>query len=104
MTVLIKQKLAQGQSEAQIIQFFIVQYGEQVLALPPKKGFNLTAWILPFVMILIGGGIIYIAIKKWVWQGRHFQTSAIAEEEQADEEYQRRLEKELEEFTEGSFR
>ncbi len=34
MTTLIEQKIAEGQSEEQIIQFFVAQYGEQVLASP----------------------------------------------------------------------
>ncbi len=104
MTALIEQKLSQGQSREQIIQFFVVQYGEEVLASPPKRGFNLTAWILPFAAILGGGGIIYIAIKKWVMKGKQSQTRATVEPEEGDEEYQRRLEKELEEFTEEGFR
>ncbi len=104
MTALIEQNLAQGQSEEQIIQSFVAQYGEQVLASPPKRGFNLVAWLLPFGAILAGGGIIYIAIKKWMWQGRHSQIGAMAEAEEGDEEYQRQLEDELEEFTERGFR
>ena len=102
MTALIKQKLAQGQSGEEIIQFFVAQYGEQVLASPPKRGFNLTVWVLPFVAILGGGGVVYMALKKWVWKGR--QSTATAETEVEEEEYQRRLEKELEEFTEEGFR
>ncbi len=104
MTTLIEQKLSQGQSEAQIIQSFVEQYGEQVLASPPKRGFNLTAWILPFAAILGGGGIIYMAVRKWVWQGRQSATTAEVEVEESDEEYRRQLEEELEEFTGGSFR
>ncbi len=104
MTTLIEQKLAQGQSEEQIIQFFVAQYGEQVLASPPKRGFNLVAWILPFAAILAGGGIVYLAIKKWLWQGRQSQVSVVPEAEEGDDEYQRRLENELKEFTDRSFR
>ncbi len=104
MTALIEQKLAQGQSGEEIIQFFVTQYGEQVLASPPKRGFNLVAWVLPFAAILGGGGVIYIALKAWVRRGRQSQTSAVAEAEEGDEEYQHRLEKELEEFNGGSFR
>ncbi len=104
MTALITQKLAQGQPAEQIIQFFVAQYGEQVLASPPKKGFNLTAWILPFVAILGGGGIIYAALKGWIRRGKTQQTNAVTKAEEGDEEYQRRLEKELEEFTERGFR
>ncbi len=104
MTTLIKQKLAQGQSEEQIIQFFVAQYGEQVLAEPPKRGFNLVAWIAPFAAILAGGGIIYILIRKWVRQGRQSQSMGMLETEEGDDEYQHQLEEELEEFSERSFR
>ncbi len=104
MTTLIEQKIAQGQSEEEIIRFFVAQYGEQVLASPPKRGFNLVAWLLPFAAILSGGGIIYIALKKWVRRGKIRQTSAMTEAEEGDEEYQHRLEKELEEFTGRGFR
>ncbi len=104
MTTLIEQRLAQGQSEAEIIQFFVTQYGEQVLASPPKRGFNLVAWVLPFAAILAGGVVIYIALKKWVWQGRQSLTVATTETEEQDQEYQQRLKKELEEFTGRGFR
>jgi len=59
---------------------------------------------LPFAALLVGGGVIYIALKKWVGRGRQSQPSAIAEAEERDEEYQRQLKKELEEFTERGFR
>ena len=104
MLTLIEQKLAQGQSETGIIQFFVDQYGEQVLASPPKRGFNLVAWVLPFVAILAGGGVIYIALKKWLWQGRQSPTMATTEADEKDEKYQQRLEKELAEFTMRGFR
>ncbi len=104
MTALIEQKLAQGQSEEEIIQFFVAQYGEQVMASPPKRGFNLVAWILPFAAILGGGGVIYFAVKAWVRRGEEHQTDAETEVEEGDEEYQRQLEEELKEFTERSFR
>ena len=102
MTTLIGQKLDQGETPAQITGYFVAQYGEQVLSSPPKRGFNLTAWVLPFAVMLIGGVVIYIALKKWVRQGGRSPTSAVAEEE--DKEYQHQLEKELEEFTERGFR
>ena len=104
MTTLIKQKLAQGQSEEQIIQFFVAQYGEQVLASPTKRGFNLTAWVLPFAAILAGGGVVYIALKGWVRRGKIRQTNAVTKAEEVSEEYRHRLKKELEDFTGRGFR
>ena len=104
MTTSIEQKIAAGQSKEQIIQSLVAQYGEQVLASPPKQGFNLVAWILPFVAILGGGGVIYAMLKTWVKRGKILQTDITTETAEVDEEYQRQLEKELEEFTEGGFR
>ena len=103
MTALIEQQIADGQTKEQIIQFFVAQYGEEVLASPPKRGFNLTAWILPFAVILGGGGIIYISLKKWVKRGKQSQASVETEEEE-DEKYRHQLEKELDDFTEEGFR
>jgi cytochrome c-type biogenesis protein CcmH len=102
MTTLIGQKLDQGQSEQQIIQFFVAEYGEQVLSAPSKSGFNLAAWITPFVVILVGGVVVYIALTKWARRGRYSPVSTVAEA--GDEDYKRQLDKELEEYTERGFR
>ncbi len=104
MTTLIKQKLDQGQSPDQIIQSFVAQYGEKVLSSPPKRGFNLTAWILPFAAILIGAGVIYLAVKKWVKQGEQSHSEKVTGSQELNEKYQQRLEKELQEFGEKGFR
>ncbi|MDP2729459.1 MAG: cytochrome c-type biogenesis protein CcmH [Dehalococcoidales bacterium] len=105
MTTVIKQKIDDGQSKEQIVQFFVAQYGEQVLASPPKQGFNLVAWLLPFAAILAGGGVIYFAIRKWVGQGQADQAKITTEvEEGEEEEYRYRLEMELKAFEERGFR
>ena len=102
MTALIVQQIEQGQSEEQIIQLFVTQYGEQVLTEPPKRGFNLMAWITPFAAILAGGGVIYVALKKWVRRGG--QIKIAVDDEEGDEEYRYRLDQELAEFSDRSFR
>lgn len=104
MKALIEQKLDQGQSEEQIIQLFVAQYGEVVLASPPKRGFNLAAWVSPFAAIAAGGVAIYFALKKWVKRGKRYQTKDVTKSKEEDKEYQRQLEKDLKEFDEGGFR
>ncbi|MDP3879945.1 MAG: cytochrome c-type biogenesis protein CcmH [Dehalococcoidales bacterium] len=103
MNALLQQMVDQGQTEPEITRFFVTRYGEQVLASPPKRGFNLMAWITPFAAIIAGGGVIFIALKKWVGQGKLPQATPVTSNEQNDK-YYNQLEQELAEFTERSFR
>ena len=104
MTAIIEQKLAQGESNEQIIDYFVSQYGEQVLSSPPKKGFNLVVWLLPFAAMLAGGVVIYLSLKAWVRRGNRYQADTTGEIEEEDEAYRRQLKEELDEFEEGGFR
>jgi len=54
---LIREKLGQGQTEAEIHNYFVTQYGESVLATPQPRGFNLLAWVFPIFAVLLGGTI-----------------------------------------------
>jgi cytochrome c-type biogenesis protein CcmH len=99
ITASIEQQIAQGLPKGQIIQSFVDIYGEAVLSSPPKRGFNLTAWILPFGALLIGGVVVYTALRVWVRQGKR-PSEVEVEAGETNEEYRRRLEKELSEFTE----
>jgi hypothetical protein len=54
---------------------------------------------LPFGALLIGGVIVYTALRVWVRQGKR-PSEVEVEAEETTEEYRRRLEKELSEFTE----
>lgn len=103
MLGLIDQKLEQGQTQEQILQFFVNDYGEQVLASPPKRGFNLTAWISPFAAILLGGVVVFFALRKWVRRSEAPAEAAVVTEEE-EAAYRQRLEKELGEFTERGYR
>lgn len=49
-------KLAEGDNSAQIKDYFLEQYGPQILGEPPREGFNWLAWILP-VVVFMGGGV-----------------------------------------------
>jgi Uncharacterized protein involved in biosynthesis of c-type cytochromes len=49
---LIRQQLAQGQTPDQIKQYFVQQYGDRVLAVPPRNGLNWTLYILPPLILI----------------------------------------------------
>lgn len=60
----IQKMIDSGQSEDQIIQSYVAQYGQTVLAAPTKSGFNLSAWAIPFIAFFIGGAILFSYLKK----------------------------------------
>ena len=71
---LIRQKLVQGESKQQIMQYFVEMRGEEVLAAPPKRGFGLAAWLFPLLVMVNGAGLIIVLMWKWthhrpaIWQ------------------------------------
>ena len=62
---LIKEKLGQGWSEAQIKDYFVAQYGDRVLASPPARGLNWLVYLIPPVILTIGAFILYRALRSW---------------------------------------
>lgn len=54
MRSLIRQKLAQGESEQQVVQYFHARYGDAILEAPPLSGFTLLIWLGPVVMLALG--------------------------------------------------
>lgn len=57
--------LAKGLTEDEVLDYFVTQYGTQVLQEPPKSGFTLWLWILPVSMIILGAGILFYTMRKW---------------------------------------
>jgi cytochrome c-type biogenesis protein CcmH len=57
--------VSKGDSDDSILSGFVETYGATVLAAPTKKGFDLVAWIMPFVALLLGViGTAYVA-RRW---------------------------------------
>jgi cytochrome c-type biogenesis protein CcmH/NrfF len=58
--------LAKGETQEQIIQDFVNQYGAIVYVEPPKRGFGLVAWVMPFFYAILGVALVVFVIKKWL--------------------------------------
>ena len=57
--------IQKGMTRAQIIQAFRHKYGEKVLSAPTTEGFNLLAWVVPYVAVGTGMVLIAIAVVRW---------------------------------------
>ena len=54
-----------GMSEDAILDAFAGEYGRIVLMQPPSDGFNLLAWVMPFVAIVAGLAVIWWFIQRF---------------------------------------
>ena len=61
----IRDELSQGWTDQQIIDYFVAQYGQRVLAEPQRKGFTSLVWFLPLLAVLLGLGIVYEVLRNW---------------------------------------
>ena len=61
---LIREKMELGWNEKQIKAFFAEQYGDQVLAVPPRKGFNWLIYVLPPLVVLAGIVVVARVLRK----------------------------------------
>jgi cytochrome c-type biogenesis protein CcmH len=73
---LIRQKLSAGSSDQEIIDYFVVQYGQRVLAAPPPRGFNLLVWIIPLLALGAGVAALVVVLRSWSAQRGRAATPA----------------------------
>ncbi len=65
MRLIVRQKLAAGETEQQIKDYFSdpARYGSGVLASPPTRGFALTVWIVPPVALVVALAVVALVIR-----------------------------------------
>ena len=83
-----------GKTDDQIVEHFKGKYGLTVLSSPPTSGFNLTAWLMPFVVLGVG----MLAVVFFVRRFRSRWATAPAADANLSK-YQRQVEEELEKYT-----
>ena len=61
----IRRLIAQGLTKDEIKDELVAQYGEEVLSIPGNDGFDLAAWLVPGVAIVVAGVVIVIGLRRW---------------------------------------
>jgi cytochrome c-type biogenesis protein CcmH/NrfF len=67
--------MRRGDSDDLILQSFVQKYGPTVLAAPTTVGFNRVAWIMPYLVLVLGLGLATLVIRSW----RHRPAPALAD-------------------------
>jgi cytochrome c-type biogenesis protein CcmH/NrfF len=58
-------RLSAGASDGAILQGFVDEYGDKILAEPPARGFNILAWTIPGIAFALGLAVVVGFIRYW---------------------------------------
>lgn len=62
----IAERLARGEDKPTILAAFQQRFGEKILSSPSGSGFNLLAWTVPGVSVLLAAGLLLVVIRRRV--------------------------------------
>ena len=65
MKDVVRTQLAAGRTPDEVKGYFVAKYGEWILLEPPRRGVNLLAYLLPAGALLLGLGVIWLALRRW---------------------------------------
>jgi cytochrome c-type biogenesis protein CcmH len=60
MRALIRERLARGDTEEEVVQYFVDRYGPSVLAAPPARGLGLVLWVVPALVVTAGAAYVLL--------------------------------------------
>ncbi len=95
MKTYIRVRIAAGDSEQEIKDALVAEFGPGVLAEPPGSGFGLLAWLLPLAAVAGGALAMGLLIRSWSRRG---PPGGPPPEERLDPETERRVDAELTRF------
>lgn len=70
-----------GKSDEEITDFMVSRYGDFILYRPRFTGTNLMLWMLPFMLLIVGAGVVYAIVRSRRRAAQ--QVSALTEAERA---------------------
>jgi cytochrome c-type biogenesis protein CcmH len=96
MKAYIRERIAAGDTKSEIKAALVDQFGPSVLAVPPKEGFELVAWLLPLAGLLAGA--VIVGALAWRWSRRRGDDDDGPPDEPLDPALEQRLDDELARF------
>ena len=63
LRLLVRERLVEGDSDAEVVDYIVARYGEYVLLSPNFDGANRVLWILPLILLVAGVGLSAVYIR-----------------------------------------
>ena len=60
----IREQLAAGKSERDVVDFMVARYGDFVLYRPPLKGSTILLWAGPFAFVVVGFTLLVRVVRR----------------------------------------
>ena len=60
----MQDQISEGKSKKEIYDFLISKYGEWIVYKPRLNKSNFLLWFLPYLVMIFGGIVIFILLKK----------------------------------------
>jgi cytochrome c-type biogenesis protein CcmH len=61
----VRRRIDEGQSDGEIRQAYVDRFGEWILLQPEGSGFGAVVWALPVAGLVLGGGALALAFRRW---------------------------------------
>jgi cytochrome c-type biogenesis protein CcmH len=60
----IRRLLAEGKTSQQILDIYVAEYGDRILAEPPARGFSRLIYVAPWVFLVASVGLVVVVIRR----------------------------------------
>lgn len=98
----IRQMLAEGRNEEEILDHYVQLHGAKILSIPPQEGFNRTAFLMPALFTILGLVVVGLLLHKWQsTAGKQTAEQHALDVTPLDDTMSRRIQKELDAMDES---
>ena len=64
LRVLVRERIRSGDSNSQVMDYLVARYGEFVLLRPRFNAQTAVLWVLPFAVLILGAGGVFVALRR----------------------------------------
>jgi len=80
LRLLVRERIASGDSDRQVLDFLVARYGQFVLLKPRFESETALLWLFPPLVLIIGATLVFIALRRRAVRERGSEVALSADE------------------------